>query len=200
MAGEKTLGRLPKWPRKALSNSVIAAEQAFRTRSGLPLLTEEDMEALKAGVQLPWEGTDGGGVSSTQAPDASRAAAPVATATAVAAPPAAGFSPEVEKWLAAGKKWSKSAIAAEQARRKRNSLPPLTDAEVLALLGEPAGPAPAAPPAAAATSAAPPRPQQLRPQQNQCCLPFRRWPARDRQRNTLALQRWVRRKRRRPED
>lgn len=156
MAGEKTLGRLPKWPRKALSNSVIAAEQAFRTRSGLPLLTEEDMEALKAGVQLPWEGTDGGGVSSTQAPDASRAAAPVATATAVAAPPATGFSPEVEKWLAAGKKWSKSAIAAEQARRKRNSLPPLTDAEVLALLGEPAGPAPAAPPAAAATSVAPP--------------------------------------------
>jgi cytochrome b6-f complex iron-sulfur subunit len=52
----------------------------------------------------------------------------------------------------AGKKWSKSSIAAEQARRKRNNLPPLNDAEVTALLGEPA--APAAAPAAAAPAAA----------------------------------------------
>jgi cytochrome b6-f complex iron-sulfur subunit len=59
----------------------------------------------------------------------------------------------VQKWLAAGKKWSKSAIAAEQARRKRNNLATLTDAEVTALLGEPAAPTPVAAPAA--TSAAP---------------------------------------------
>ena len=40
--------------------------------------------------------------------------------------------------MAAGKKWGKSSIAAEQARRKRNNLPPLNDAEITALLGEPA--------------------------------------------------------------
>jgi cytochrome b6-f complex iron-sulfur subunit len=151
MAEEKTLGRLPKWPRNALNNSVIAAEQAYRKRSGLPLLSDADVEALKTGVQMSWEG-DGGGVT---APSAAAPAAPAAvaattpTATAVVA---AGFSPEVEKWLAAGKKWSKSAIAAEQARRKRNNLPPLNDAEVTALLGEPAGTA-GAPPATAASAA-----------------------------------------------
>ena len=159
MADEKTLGRLPKWPRKALNNSVIAAEQAYRKRSGLPLLTDEDIEALKAGVQLSWESGDGSAPASP--PVSAAPAAPAAAPTAVAAAPAGGgFSPEVEKWLASGKKWSKSAIAAEQARRKRNNLAPLTDAEVTALLGEPAGapaatPAPAAAPAAAAAAAAP---------------------------------------------
>ena len=150
MAEEKILGRLPKWPRKQLNNSVIAAEQAYRKRSGLPLLSDADMEALRAGVPMSWE-ADGGGA---QAAPASAPAVPAAPA--MAAPPAtAGFSPEVEKWLAAGKKWSKSAIAAEQAKRKRNNVPPLTDPEITALLGEPAGAAaPAAP--AAVTSAATP--------------------------------------------
>ncbi len=164
MADGKTLGRLPKWPRNALNNSVIAAEQAYRKRSGLPPLTDEDIEALKAGVQMSWE-ADGAGAASAPAPAAATPSAPPPAATAS---PAGGFSPDVEKWLAAGKKWSKSAIAAEQARRKRNNLPALTDAEVTALLGEPAGAptaAPAAAPVAAAASstprpaaAAPPRP------------------------------------------
>ena len=78
---------------------------------------------------------------------------------AVLAPALAGnISAEVQKQVAAGKKWSKSSIAADQARRKRNNLPPLNDAEVAALLGEPAAPAaapaaPAARPAAAAPAA-----------------------------------------------
>jgi len=142
MADEKTLGRLPKWPRKALNNSVIAAEQAYRKRSGLPLLSDADIEALRAGVQMSWENGDG-----APAPPSATvpATTPVVASPAVAAPTsAASFSEDVQKWLAAGKKWSKSAIAAEQARRKRNNLPALTDAEVTALLGEPAGTAPVA--------------------------------------------------------
>ena len=142
MADEKTLGRLPKWPRKALNNSVIAAEQAYRKRSGLPLLSDADVEALRAGVQMSWENGDGAPAPPSPTVPAT---APVVASPAVAAPtPAAGFSADVQKWLAAGKKWSKSAIAAEQARHKRNNLPALTDAEVTALLGEPAGTAPAA--------------------------------------------------------
>jgi cytochrome b6-f complex iron-sulfur subunit len=165
MADEKTLGRLPKWPRKALNNSVVAAEQAYRRRSGLPLLSDAEMEVLKAGTRLPWENEDGtlnAAGATASVPAAGTPAAPAAvaapTATAVAT---GGFSPEVEKWLAAGKKWSKSAIAAEQARRKRNNLAPLTDAEMTALLGEPAGTtaAPsAAPSASPAAATAAPRP------------------------------------------
>jgi cytochrome b6-f complex iron-sulfur subunit len=61
--------------------------------------------------------------------------------------------------VAAGKKWSKSGIAAEQARRNRNNLPALNDAEVAALLGEPVAPASApAPTSTAAAPAAPARP------------------------------------------
>jgi cytochrome b6-f complex iron-sulfur subunit len=153
MADERTLGRLPKWPRKALNNSVIAAEQAYRKRSGLPLLSDADVEALRAGVQMSWENGDGAPAPPSPTVPATT---PVVASPAVAAPtPAAGFSANVQKWLAAGKKWSKSAIAAEQARRKRNNLPALTDAEVTALLGEPAGTAPAAAATPPATSAAP---------------------------------------------
>src|SRR5689334_4497699 len=152
MADEKTLGRLPKWPRKALNNSVIAAEQAYRKRSGLPLLSDADIEALRAGVQMSWENGDGAPAPPTATVPATT---PVVASPAVAAPtPAAGFSEDVQKWLAAGKKWSKSAIAAEQARRKRKTLPALTDAEVTALLGEPAEAAPA-PPSAAVAAARP---------------------------------------------
>jgi cytochrome b6-f complex iron-sulfur subunit len=159
MADEKTLGRLPKWPRKALNGSVIAAEQAYRKRSGLPLLTDADIEALKAGVQMPWETGDGAPAAAT-APSAP--AIPATPAAAAPAAPAAsgGFSADVQKWLAQGKKWSKSAIAAEQARRKRNNLPPLTDAEATALVGEPVSTAAAAAaaPAAATPAAAAPKP------------------------------------------
>jgi len=45
------LGHLPPWPRKALNNSVIAMEQAYRQRKGLPTLSDADIEALKAGQQ-----------------------------------------------------------------------------------------------------------------------------------------------------
>jgi cytochrome b6-f complex iron-sulfur subunit len=158
MAETGVLGRRPKWPRNALNTSVIAAEQAYRKRSGLPLLSDADIEALKAGVQMSWETGDG---ASAPAPAASAPVAAAPVAAAPAAPPAAApvaaaasgaISPEVQKQVDAGKKWSKSSIAAEQARRKRNNLPALNDAEVTALLGEPA--TPAAVPAAAATPSA----------------------------------------------
>ena len=165
-------GRLPVLPRKALNSSVIAAEQAYRKRSGLPLLTDQDIEALKAGEPMAWERNAGdpAPVASVPASSAVPAETPVATAppapAAVGAPPvapsapavatlAANISPEVAKQVAAGKKWSKSSIAAEQARRKRNNLAPLNDAEITALLGEPAEPGVAAPvPTAAAPVAA----------------------------------------------
>ena len=165
-------GRLPVLPRNALNSSVIAAEQAYRKRSGLPLLTDQDIEALKAGEPMAWERNAGDAtpVASAPASSAVPAETPVATAppapAAVGAPPvapsapavatlAANISPEVAKQVAAGKKWSKSSIAAEQARRKRNNLAPLNDAEITALLGEPAEPAAAAPvPTAAAPVAA----------------------------------------------
>ncbi len=162
MADEKgILGHLPPWPRAALNNSVIGMEQAYRQRKGLPLLSDADIEALKAGQPMAWESGDG----------ASAAAAPAAPATQAAAPPAAPVAPaattqavgniseEVAKWVAQGKKWSKSAIAAEQARRGRKNLPPLNDAEITALLGEPAeAPAPAAAAAVPVAGAAVPRP------------------------------------------
>jgi cytochrome b6-f complex iron-sulfur subunit len=162
------LGHLPAWPRKPLNNSVIAMEQAYRQRKGLPALSEAEMEALKAGVPMPWEA---GGAGTSAAPAASTAAAaqPAAPATpaavAVAEPPSgdsAGMTETVKALLASYPKWNKSTVAAEQARRKRKGLPLLTDAEVAALTGEApaATPAPAAPAAAtpAAPSPAPARP------------------------------------------
>ena len=155
VANANLLGRLPPWPRKPLNNSVIAAEQAYRKRSGLPLLSDADMEALRAGEQMPWE--------KGEAP-AAAAPAPAATAPpvpAAAAPPAfaGAISAEVAEWVKQGKKWSRSAIAAEQARRKRNNLAPLNDAEITALTGEaPEAAAPAAAPAAPAAAAAPASP------------------------------------------
>ena len=169
MADNGVLGRLPKWPRNALNNSVIAAEQAYRKRSGLPLLTDADMEALRAGVQMPWETGDGGSAPVAAAPVAPTPATPTPTPTAATAAPAApvatasagGISPEVAALVAQGKKWSRSSIAAERARRNRKGFPPLTEAEVTALLGEPetaAAPAPVAATAAAPAAAAAVRP------------------------------------------
>ena len=157
------LGHLPPWPRKALNNSVIAMEQAYRQRKGLPLLSDADIEALKVGQPMPWEA--GGATPSAVAPAAPAATAPPAATVAPAPPvsvatPVSGngnISEEVAKWVAQGKKWSKSAIAAEQARRGRKGLIALTDAEVTALLGEPAA-APADAPAPAAVPASAPRP------------------------------------------
>ncbi len=129
------LGHLPPLPRKALNNSVIGMEQAYRQRKGLPLLSDTDIEALKAGEPMPWERGDGGSSTATtvatSVPAAPAESAPPAAASASA--PASGvISEEVAKWVAEGKKWSKSAIAAEQARRGRKGLPALTDAEVTA--------------------------------------------------------------------
>jgi cytochrome b6-f complex iron-sulfur subunit len=158
------LGHLPPLPRKQLNNSVIAMEQAYRERKGLPLLSDAEIECLKAGQPMPWEA---GGSAPVAAPQAPAPAAQAAASAPVAAVPAASgngnISEEVAKWVAQGKKWSKSSIAAEQARRGRKGLPPLNDAEITALLGEPAAPAAAAPaaapvaavPAAAARPAAP---------------------------------------------
>src|SRR5207244_2508356 len=157
------LGHLPPLPRKALNNSVIGMEQAYRKRKGLPLLTDADIEALKAGEPMPWERGDGE-PSSAPAAASEAASSPAPAAVAAAPPPAAtaAIREDVAKWVAEGKKWSKSTIAAEQARRKRKNLATLTDAEVTALLGEPAEQTtvPAAAPAAArpAAAAASPRP------------------------------------------
>src|SRR5438094_1049305 len=154
------LGHLPPLPRKALNNSVIGMEQAYRQRKGLPLLSDTDIEALKAGEPMPWERGDVGSSTATtvatSVPAAPAESAPPAASSASA--PASGvISEEVAKWVADGKKWSKSAIAAEQARRGRKGLPALTDAEVTVLLGEPAAPATAAStPAPAAKPAATP--------------------------------------------
>jgi len=153
----RLLGHLPPWPRRALSNSFIAMEQASRNREGLPLLTDAEIEALKAGRPMSWESGDAAsapastGSPPTPAPAATAAPAPPATA-AQTSTPSAVISEEVAKWVAAGKKWSKSAIAAEQAGRARKGLPLLNDAEVTALLGEPATPAATAPTAPAAAT------------------------------------------------
>src|SRR5208282_812078 len=162
--GNGVLGHLPPLPRRALSNSFIAMEQASRQREGLPLLTDADIEALKAGRPMSWE--SGVAASAPVTTSTPPAPAPATTAAAPAAPPPAAaatttapsaeISERVAKWVAAGKKWSKSAIAAEQAGRSRSGLPALNDVEVAALLGEPVAPAaaaPAAPQSAAATAA-----------------------------------------------
>src|SRR5580704_9080363 len=152
------LGHLPPWPRQALNNSVIGMEQAYRQRKGLPLLSDGDIEALKAGQPMAWESGDGGAapVASSAPPVAPVAASPAVSTTAstTAAAGNNGLSEDVAKWVAEGRKWSKSTIAAEQARRGRKGLPTLNNVEIAALLGEPvesaAAPAASAPPAAAA--------------------------------------------------
>jgi cytochrome b6-f complex iron-sulfur subunit len=152
------LGHLPPWPRKALNNSVIGMEQAYRQRKGLPLLSDADIEALKAGQPMAWESGDGGSapVTASSAPPVAVSSSPVATAAAN--PTAtAGLSEDVAKWVAEGRKWSKSTIAAEQARRGRKGLPALNDVEIAALLGEPVE-AVAAPSAPAPTGVTTPPP------------------------------------------
>src|SRR5271167_4666336 len=85
------LGHLPPWPRQALNNSVIAMEQAYRQRKGLPALSDADVEALKAGQPMSWESGDGAPVpvAASPAPPASQ---PAAMQAAAAAPANAGLS------------------------------------------------------------------------------------------------------------
>jgi cytochrome b6-f complex iron-sulfur subunit len=147
------LGHLPPWPRQALNNSVIGMEQAYRQRKGLPALSDADIEALKAGQPMAWESGDGASAPSVASP-APPAPAPIVAPTPVTATVA--LSEEVAKWVAEGRKWSKSTIAAEQARRGRKGLPALNDIEIAALLGEPVEATPTPAPAAAAPAA--PRP------------------------------------------
>jgi cytochrome b6-f complex iron-sulfur subunit len=145
------LGHLPPLPRPALNNSVIGMEQAYRQRKGLPLLSDADIEALKAGQPMAWE-VGGAAAPAAAAPVAAAPAAPAVVPVAIPAAASGNISAEVAGWIAKGNKWSKSTIAAEQARREREGLPALNDFEIAALLGE----APAAAPAAAAPSAAAP--------------------------------------------
>src|SRR5580692_2666444 len=147
------LGRLPPWPRNALNNSVIAMEQAYRQRKALPLLTDSDIEALKAGQPMSWESGDGvPAPAAASAPATPTAPPPSSAPTATASVTNASLSEDVAKWVAEGRKWSKSTIAAEQARRGRKGLPALNDVEIAALLGEPVA---AAAPAAAISAATP---------------------------------------------
>jgi cytochrome b6-f complex iron-sulfur subunit len=141
------LGRLPPWPRNALNNSVIAMEQAYRQRKALPLLTDSDIEALKAGQPMSWESGDGvPAPAAASAPATPTAPPPSSAPTATASVTNASLSEDVAKWVAEGRKWSKSTIAAEQARRGRKGLPALNDVEIAALLGEPVEASTAAPP------------------------------------------------------
>ena len=151
------LGHLPPWPRKALNNSVIAMEQAYRQRKGLPVLSDADIEALKAGEPMTWESGNGGATPVAASPAAPAVAAPPAPAAVAtpAASPTGGLSEDVAKWVAEGRKWSKSTIAAEQARRGRKGLPALNDVEIAALLGEPVAEAPAAASAPVAAASQP---------------------------------------------
>ena len=86
------LGRLPAWPRKPLNNSVIAAEQAYRKRSGLPLISDEDVAALTAGEPMSFERGDAPAAPAPAAP-AAAAPAPAAPATVAAAAPARPAAP-----------------------------------------------------------------------------------------------------------
>src|SRR5438105_10827840 len=122
------LGHLPPLPRKPLNNSVIAMEQAYRQRKGLPALSDAEMEALKAGVPMPWEAGGASASAAAAAPSTATAtqAAPSPAAVAVAEPPSgdsAGMTETVKALLASYPKWNKSTVAAEQARRKRKGLP-----------------------------------------------------------------------------
>src|SRR5437016_4953882 len=89
VAMSNIIGGLPPLPRKALNNSVIGAEQAYRKKKGWAPLSEPEIECLKQGLPMPWEP---GGQMPTPAP---AAAAPVAAAAAPARPatPAAAARP-----------------------------------------------------------------------------------------------------------
>src|ERR1700722_12819979 len=94
------LGHLPPLPRPALNNSVIGMEQAYRQRKGLALLSDADIEALKAGQPMAWEA--GGAAPAASAPAAPVAAAPAAPVAAAPVAASANISAEVAAWVAKG--------------------------------------------------------------------------------------------------
>jgi cytochrome b6-f complex iron-sulfur subunit len=167
-------GGLPPLPRKPLNASVIAAEQAYRKKKGLPLLTEVEIECLKAGEPMPWEpGGDPTKVAAAPAGEspastqAAPQAAPQAAAVVASAPMSniQGGLPNLPR-----KALNNSVISAEQAYRMKKGLALLSDAEVeclkqgLPMPWEPGGKMPdmsavaAAAPAASAPAAAAAKP------------------------------------------
>src|SRR5207248_3133634 len=103
----------------------------YRKRKNLPSLSEEDMEALRQGVPMPWEagGTPVAAASSAPIPAAAPAQpASIAATTAVSSNgmsgTAGGLPPLPRKPL------NNSVISAEQAYRKRKGIAALSDAEV----------------------------------------------------------------------
>jgi cytochrome b6-f complex iron-sulfur subunit len=166
-AATGVIGGLPPLPRKALNASVIAAEQAYRKKKGFPLLSDADVEALKAGLPMSWE--PGGTPAAAAAPPA---VVGTPAAPGAAAPAASPAAPVVMSNIAGGlpplprKALNASVIAAEQAYRKKKGMPILSEPEIetlkqgLPMPWEPGGQmpvmtAPAAAPAAPAASAAP---------------------------------------------
>src|SRR5580693_6503183 len=91
------LGHLPPLPRPALNNSVIGMEQAYRQRKGLPLLSDADIEALKAGQPMAWE-VGGATAPAAAAPVAAAPAAPAVVPVAVPAAASGNISAEVAGW------------------------------------------------------------------------------------------------------
>src|SRR5215472_5157453 len=181
MTATGVLGGLPPAPRKALSNSVIAAEQAYRKRKSLPALTPEEIYCLKQGIPMPWE--PGGTmpdpaavaaeVGSAPAPVAAPAASTPAAAAATAAPAASASLPmsKVQGGLpnSPRKALNNSVISAEQAYRKKKGLGLLNDAEIyclkqgLPMPWEPGGTMPDPAAVAAAAGAAPAAPAAAAP-------------------------------------
>jgi len=162
-------GGLPPLPRKPLNASVIAAEQAYRKKKGLPLLSDAEIECLKAGEPMPWEPGGDPSKAAAAAPAAPVAATAAPAAAAPAAPAASAPMSNVQGGLPnlPRKALNNSVIASEQVYRKKKGIAPLSDVEIECLKQgvpmpwEPGGKMPdmsavqAAAPVAAAAPAAP---------------------------------------------
>ncbi len=88
-------GGLPNLPRKALNNSVISAEQAYRRKKGIPPLNEYEIECLKQGLPMPWE--PGGRIPELPAAAPAAAAPAAASAAPAAAAKPAAAAPAVPR-------------------------------------------------------------------------------------------------------
>jgi cytochrome b6-f complex iron-sulfur subunit len=162
-------GGLPNLPRKPLNASVIAAEQAYRKRKGMALLTDAEIEDLKAGNPMWWEPGGSGTPPSINEPAAEGIPAGAPAQPAAMPPqPAAAAAPmsNVQGGLPnlPRKPLNNSVISAEQAYRKKKGIPQLNPAEIACLKAgnpmpwEPGGVMPDAASIAEATGAAAPAP------------------------------------------